>query len=254
MAYGFIYITQNIINNKKYIGQKRYDKRGVWRKYLGSGIQLTRAVKKYGKENFRRIIIDEADDLSELNKKEAYWIDYYNAANDSEYYNIALGGNQNNLEGYTPEDRERLLAKQKKAVSESAKRMCGELSKTNKLTTNEVKTIIQRLLSGECRSVIARDYNVSPQTILDIALHRTWKHLTDGISFPKPSHDAIHNSVIKQIGRVVDAYDLQNNYIGTFPSMHDAARALGISYKHISDVCNGKRKYTEGYIFRYNTN
>ena len=48
--YGFIYITTNMINGKKYIGQKMFRER--WKKYIGSGKLLKRAVNKYGKENF----------------------------------------------------------------------------------------------------------------------------------------------------------------------------------------------------------
>lgn len=34
--YGFIYMTTNLVNQRRYIGKKSYDKRGVWRTYLGS--------------------------------------------------------------------------------------------------------------------------------------------------------------------------------------------------------------------------
>lgn len=52
--YGFIYITTNHINGKQYIGQRKYDKKEKWKNYLGSGIILTRAIEKYGKENFSK--------------------------------------------------------------------------------------------------------------------------------------------------------------------------------------------------------
>ena len=48
--YGFIYITTNHINGKKYIGQRKYDKQGKWKEYLGSGVVLSKAIKKYGIE------------------------------------------------------------------------------------------------------------------------------------------------------------------------------------------------------------
>ena len=47
--YGFIYITTNMVNGKRYIGQKKFC--DGWKTYLGSGKLLKEAIKKYGKEN-----------------------------------------------------------------------------------------------------------------------------------------------------------------------------------------------------------
>jgi len=48
-----IYLTVNLINNKFYIGQTITQDRN----YLGSGILITKAIKKYGRDNFKRIIL-----------------------------------------------------------------------------------------------------------------------------------------------------------------------------------------------------
>lgn len=88
--YGFIYLTTNLINNKKYIGKRRYYKN--WKNYLGSGKLLTRAIEKYGKENFSRIILQECDSLEQLDQAEKNWIKHYNAVDSEEFYNIAEGG------------------------------------------------------------------------------------------------------------------------------------------------------------------
>ncbi len=45
----YIYLTTNIINDKKYIGQHRSDKYD--KDYLGSGILLSKAVRKYGRKH-----------------------------------------------------------------------------------------------------------------------------------------------------------------------------------------------------------
>ena len=83
--YGFIYITTNHVNGRQYIGQKKYDKSGKWKKYLGSGIVLKRAIEKYGESNFAKEIIEECETKEALDDREKYWIDYYNAVNSDDF-------------------------------------------------------------------------------------------------------------------------------------------------------------------------
>lgn len=90
--YGYIYLTTNLINGKKYIGQHASP---VFEpdRYIGSGVILWKAIKKYGKENFICELLESCDSADELNEKEEYWISYYNAVESDDYYNIAAGGN-----------------------------------------------------------------------------------------------------------------------------------------------------------------
>ncbi|MGM7720512.1 GIY-YIG nuclease family protein [Metabacillus sp. Hm71] len=90
--YGFIYITTNMKNGKKYIGQKKFDSGSRWKSYLGSGFHLMRAIEKYGKENFSREIIDYAYSEEELNAIEEAWIKKYNAVENNNFYNMVEGG------------------------------------------------------------------------------------------------------------------------------------------------------------------
>lgn len=85
--YGFIYITTNLVNGKKYLGQCRYGKKG-WESYLGSGKALKRAVKKYGKENFSREVIEECETPEDLIEKENHYLDLYDAQMNENFYNI----------------------------------------------------------------------------------------------------------------------------------------------------------------------
>jgi hypothetical protein len=68
--YGFIYITTNIINGKRYIGQKKFKVKDNWEIYLGSGQTLKKAIKKYGRSNFYRDIVAIAYSKKELDKLE----------------------------------------------------------------------------------------------------------------------------------------------------------------------------------------
>lgn len=88
---GFIYITINKLNNKKYIGKCHYSNQG-WKTYLGSGTSLLKAIEKYGKENFERQIIEECMTKEELAECEKKWINYFKACERRDFYNIAKGG------------------------------------------------------------------------------------------------------------------------------------------------------------------
>lgn len=90
IMYGYVYITTNKINNKKYIGQHKsttFDK-----KYIGSGILLQKAIEHYGKENFEVVILKECFSEDELNQAEIELIKTFDAVNSEQFYNIARGG------------------------------------------------------------------------------------------------------------------------------------------------------------------
>ena len=78
-----IYQTTNLINGKKYIGKDTKNSKT----YLGSGTFLKKAIKKYGRENFKKEILEYCLNEDELKQKEEYWLLFYDAANNSEYYN-----------------------------------------------------------------------------------------------------------------------------------------------------------------------
>ena len=72
--------------------------------------------------------------------------------------------------------------------------------------------------------------------------------------------DILDNATVVALatGKVINQYDLQDNYIQSFPSAKAAAESLnkitttsnGAS-SHISDVCRGKRKTAYGYKWKF---
>lgn len=108
--YGYVYLTENLINHRKYIGQhksKRFDEN-----YKGSGVLLRRAVEKYGWENFDCKILRECDTREELNSAEKELIEVYNAIADPTFYNIAKGGEGGDtVTGMSDEDRKKFADK-----------------------------------------------------------------------------------------------------------------------------------------------
>lgn len=137
--YGYIYLTTNLINGKKYIGQHRGTKFNF--QYIGSGVLIKKAIAEYGKQNFSCELLDVAYSKEELNEKEVYWINFFNASKSENYYNIAEGGDSGGrLVGHevTEKTREKLrnanigksLSKEtrlKISLSNKGKH-CGELN------------------------------------------------------------------------------------------------------------------------------
>ena len=82
-----IYKTTNLINGKYYIGKDSKNYPG----YLGSGIAIKEAIKKYGKENFKKEILYKCKSLEELNQKEKEFITE-EVINDLLSYNMVKGG------------------------------------------------------------------------------------------------------------------------------------------------------------------
>lgn len=88
----YIYLTTNLVNGKKYIGQHygRLDD-----KYFGSGVVITKAIAEYGKENFVKEIL-EITTQEQIDEVEKYYIQKYNAVEDDNFYNISDGGQNGN--------------------------------------------------------------------------------------------------------------------------------------------------------------
>lgn len=85
----FIYKTTNLINQKYY-----YDKHctnNIDDGYLGQGVALLKAIKKYGKHNFKKEIICFANTLNELDALEKQ-ITTEEIIKDELCYNLTIGG------------------------------------------------------------------------------------------------------------------------------------------------------------------
>ncbi len=85
----FIYKTTNLLSGKYYIGMHSTD--NLEDGYLGSGNRLRLAVRKHGKENFKREIIEFCKNRDELRKRESKVITLEEVAK-KECMNLAIGG------------------------------------------------------------------------------------------------------------------------------------------------------------------
>jgi group I intron endonuclease len=108
----FIYKTINLINNKIYIGKCARIKNN--KNYFGSGRLILLAIKKYGKINFKREIIeDNIDNEYKLNEREIYWIKFYNSTDLEIGYNFAKGGEGGDITERKGKNHEEIYGKEK---------------------------------------------------------------------------------------------------------------------------------------------
>jgi hypothetical protein len=152
--YHLIYQTTNLINNKIYVGvhSTKTEEDG----YLGSGLNLKRAIKKYGKENFQRRILHYC-----LTEQQAYEIEIqivdecFVARKDT--YNLCVGGN-GGAKIFTEETKKKMSesAKGKSRSEEYLKNMSisqkGNTNCKGRILSNETKKKISNSHKGRKHS------------------------------------------------------------------------------------------------------
>ena len=100
--FGFVYLIENLITNRKYVGRKYFSKAGVrqvngkkkkvrktsdWENYFGSNETLKAEVAELGEHNFRRTILHLCKTRSECSYFETYEIFTRHCLLDELYYN-----------------------------------------------------------------------------------------------------------------------------------------------------------------------
>jgi group I intron endonuclease len=131
--FGYIYQTTNLINGKVYIGQATKFDDG----YLGSGRLITKAIQKYGRQNFSKRIIKYYGSRAELNEEEIRWIARKRKTLGTDrVYNLTSGGNFR--DGFSH------------SLSEEAKRKIA-ISKLGTKLSKEHREAISKTLSRNLR-------------------------------------------------------------------------------------------------------
>ena len=175
-----IYMVQNLLDNKCYIGSAiDLDRRKQDHMRLGgkrSNVKLQRAISKHGIENFQFLVLEYVHDLDKLIQKEQVWIDF-----TLPDYNIcpragsALGRKLSN-------EHKRKIGEanrgKKLPRSEEHQRKLNEAHRgvrtTAKLTVSEVHEIRELLKIGMIQKDIALMFGVGRKAISDIKTGRNW--------------------------------------------------------------------------------
>lgn len=254
---GYIYLIENNINGKKYIGQtiqndinKRWNKHKLVNKSF-IGTCLYNAYKKYGVNNFNFKIICICFD-EDTNKFEEEYVKKYNTLYPNGY-NMIEGGKSRK---FTPILKELISSK------------LSGINHPNygKHLKEETKKKLSEALKGNKNHNFGK--RPSEETIAKIREAAYKRYKKNEIKCSEETKEKISNSLIeyyknnsliekKKNNITVQQYDLNNNLINTYYSLSEAARAVNVSSTNIiyasnstSTNKNNKPKTCKGYIWK----
>jgi group I intron endonuclease len=174
-----IYKVTNLINSKIYVGKSIIDDPD----YYGSGLKISNAIQKYGKENFNKEILEECPDTN-LNDREIHWISKLNACDDNIGYNISIGGTGGNhywktldQDGYDEQCRKIREGVAGRERPPHTKQTRDKMSKS----FNRDPEIIEKRAAGRRREYICIDHNngivYTTKNIVDFSINHNLDYL-----------------------------------------------------------------------------
>lgn len=237
--YGFIYITTNTVNGKRYIGKRKFSV--GWEGYLGSGKRLKQALKEYGRSKFKRVIIDFAFSDKELCELEMKYIRFFNADKSRDYYNIHEGGVMKGKPGKESYWYGKKIPRQmiEKANRKRVKTVYKYDLNGNLLEEYEslVSASIKNGVSSQGISLSCRDESKSCGGFF-------W-------SFNKNDVGRVYDKTRNHNPHKVVQCDKETgDELRIFESAKIASEMTGVCITNIFNCCNGNRKTAGGYKWR----
>lgn len=172
--YYIVYKTINLINNREYIGV--HVTSDLDDKYIGSGFLLKLAIKKYGRENFKKTILHIFDNRNDMMKMERELVneDYVERLDT---YNIELGGLYHS--DYTKEKigrgnkgkirtiahRKFISIRTKECMTEEVRRRISEKLRGRKLSESQKEKMRVRML-GENNPFYGKTHSEESRKIM----------------------------------------------------------------------------------------
>jgi group I intron endonuclease len=227
-----IYKVTNLVNGKVYIGQtvREFEIRKTQHIYDTISNKdnsiFHKALLKYGQDKFQWEIIDNAETEEELNKKEIYWINFYNSyirAKNSNGYNMTIGGE--GMSGYKHSDES------KEKISKVKK---GSKHHNAKLTEEDVLQIKELIKSGAKPTEISQNFKVNIATICDIKSGKKWNHIGEDVSYIK--YSTIKSSKLSE----EDVIEIKLLLKQMMTSQKEIAKMFNVSESRINQINLGK--------------
>ena len=211
--YHYTYLTTNLVNGKQYVGDRTCDK--LPDKYIGSGsAHFNRAKKKYGKENFTKVILAFFPTREQAHAFEEPMIKKYGTLSPNGY-NISPTGGLGNGGGRHAEESKL------------------KLSENNGMHRLEVRAKHRDAVKIARNKPGASDYMKTPE----------WSE--------KQKIAQNRREVKEKKSKPVVQYALAGTFLQTFIGAWDAMLQTGVHEVNIGMCCKGSRPVAGGFQWRY---
>lgn len=241
----YIYCITNKLDGKQYVGltTRKVEESND---YFGSGLYIKRAIKQYGKQNFKKEILEVCSTKEQLGQREVYWVDKLNTLSPNGY-NLTDGGEV----GYTltEEARERISTKMREyTLSDKNKKRGTKYSKTHR--KNISKGLTGRTLTEEHKKNVAKTLSEKTPHLNSVAALRRLNKQRTGVTRTEEVVEKIRknqpgNTCVLQINKKT------NQVVAEYISLSEASRQTGTHTSAISMCCKGKLKSSNGYKWQY---
>jgi group I intron endonuclease len=255
--YGYIYKTTNLFNGKIYIGQHKSD---VFdENYYGSGVRFTNVFNKYGKDNFICELLEECSSEDELNEREQYWIEHFNATDRNIGYNLMSGGYK--VRGIKHSEE----TKQKISISKTGQHSNRNYTKISDETKLKISSTLKEYfkthdnprrgvhLSDVTKEKLRKANLGKKYSETTKAKHRNRPAWNKGVPMAEDAKQHLREINTGKIiaRRTVGQFNMENVLLNTYISCTDASRKTGVPRTQITKCCLGHRKSASNYIWKY---
>jgi len=246
--YGIIYCAINTINNKRYIGQtirglNKRKREHINQAKLGSKYAFHLAINKYGEGVFDWAIIDVADSKEQLDKKETYWVNFYDTYKHG--YNMTVNG-----QGYDKDDKPSII----KSIGNRTK---NRLKNLKQKQDNHPFYIFDRygkfIGESDNRLLFCAENNI-PTNDCSKVLRNKNPSTGDFVLIHKEDYSEENlKQRLKRIryNRDFVVFDKDYKYIGSWSNQLRCERDLGLKRGCINKVLTGVVKTINNYYFYY---
>lgn len=264
-----IYKLTNLKNNKIYIGQSiNIKNRWNQHKNIKNNTVISRAIFKYGWDNFKKEVIEYCK-KKELNEKEIYWINFYNCL-IPRGYNVSLGGqNTSNLEKIKRSKKIKFLLKNTnlsiKQIGEKFKISSNAISEINNGRTYWESNILYPIRQKkenkkENKFLFKQEWDrikekiIKKEKIIDIAKEfKCSISLVEDINQGRVAYDPKlkYPLCVRNVRLKIKQIDKDNKLIKIYNSIAEASKITNIDSSSIAKVCKNQRKTAGGYKWEY---